>query len=573
MSAMTELFNDPHVAPLLQKVHVVGGGQLYSRDDPAEAVFLLRQGLLAVMRPGSDNRDHLIGYVRAGEYVGEMAVLAGAPRTGTVVALRDCVVDAMPAGVFLERLAERPTLAAELAATVVTRARGDAATQPRAQLILIAAIDHGTDPMKLAMRLAQACNTAGIKATAFDQAAVGDDPHRIDRAEETHTLILLAARHDEARWLDICRRQVDRIILLGRAERSPPLDCSLCMNDPHQASQLIDLALERTAGSRSRSGHAWLAATNAAQIFHVDDKGGGVSRLARILTGTSVGLALSGGGARAFAHIGAVRALREAKVEIDLVCGTSMGAIIAAGVATGWDDDELDAHMRAAFVASNPLDDIAFPMVAMTRGGKVTARLAEHFADIDIADLNTPFFCVSADLTAGRSHVHDRGLLAQALRASISLPGILPPVIDGDRVLVDGGALRNLPTDLLRSRHGGTVIGSDVSRAAGLTPSDVMLPPSWFKWIWSGAWRRGPPIVSILMRSATIGSGTEIAAARDAADLYVMPDTGMIEIRDWRAYPQAVDAGYRTMRDALAALDAPVSQLRFLRATSSAPAR
>ncbi|MBX4390529.1 patatin-like phospholipase family protein, partial [Mycobacterium tuberculosis] len=74
-----------------------------------------------------------------------------------------------------------------------------------------------------------------------------------------------------------------------------------------------------------------MSATNAARLFHVDDRGGGTDRLARILNGTSIGLALSGGGARAFAHVGVVRALREAGVTIDLVCGTSMGAIVGAG--------------------------------------------------------------------------------------------------------------------------------------------------------------------------------------------------------------------------------------------------
>jgi NTE family protein len=350
--------------------------------------------------------------------------------------------------------------------------------------------------------------------------------------------------------------------LLGRGNTPPPPDCALCTSEPLQSHQLVDLVLERPAATRSRHGNAWLSATNAARLFHVDDKGGGVDRLARILNGTSIGLALSGGGARAFAHVGVIRALREAGITIDLVCGTSMGAIVGAGIADGWDDAELDERMRAAFVASSPLDDIALPIVAMTRGRKVEARLAEHFSDVDIADLDMPYFCVSANLTSGHHHAHDRGLLAKALRASISLPGVLPPVIYDGQVLVDGGVLRNLPTDLMRARHDGTVIGSDVSRAAGLSVEDVMPPASWWRWFSSGAWRRGPPIVSILMRTATISAGAEIALARNAADLYVMPDTGMVEIRDWRSYPQAVEAGYVAMRDALEKLDAPVSELR-----------
>jgi NTE family protein len=566
MSAVAALFDDPGLADCIASSKVAGGTVLYEAGDVSKAVYLVRRGLLAVLRPGADKRNRLVGYVRAREYVGEMGVLAGAPRTATVVALRDSIVDMLPAADLLRQLSGQSMLAAELAYAIVRRARGDAVAQPRAQIVLIASVMPGADPVALAHDIADQCMRTGIKAVALARNDVGADDERIDQAEASNALVLLAARHDEEAWLDACRRQVDRILLLGRADTAPQHDCELCSTEPLQANQLVDLVLVRPAGTLSQSAHHWLKSTNATRLFHVDDAGGGVVRLARILTGTSVGLALSGGGARAFAHIGAVRALREAKIELDLVCGTSMGAIVAAGVAAGWDDAELDHRMRAAFVASSPLDDIAFPIVAMTRGHKVENRLQTHFGSLDIADLETPFFCLSANLTSGRSHIHDRGPLTRALRASISLPGVLPPVVEDGQVLVDGGVLRNLPTELLRARHDGTVIGCDVSRSAGLTPAEVMPPPSWLRWWASGAWRRGPPIVSILMRSATVGTVAEIAAARDAADLYVMPDTGMVEIRDWRAYPQAVEAGYDAMRAALEQLDKPVAALRRMRA-------
>jgi NTE family protein len=218
--------------------------------------------------------------------------------------------------------------------------------------------------------------------------------------------------------------------------------------------------------------------------------------------------------------------------------------------------------MRAAFVATNPLDDIAVPLVAMTRGCKVEKRLAEHFGTDDIADLPLPFFCISADLASGEAVVHRRGNLATALRASIALPGVLPPVTMGDKVLVDGGVLRNLPTATLRADHDGTIVAVDVSHSVGLFPDDVRRPKPLFRWFRTGAWRRGPPIVSILMRSATIASGPDLLAAKAAADLYVMPEVSGIEIRDWRAYDVAVEAGRSGMEHALGSLAMPVSEIR-----------
>src|SRR5690606_19264848 len=156
-----------------------------------------------------------------------------------------------------------------------------------------------------------------------------------------------------------------------------------------EAHQLVDLILLHPARARRPKGsEIWTSAVRPARLFHVRrDNRADASRIARVITGQSVGLVLSGGGARAYAHVGAVRALRERGVPIDFVGGVSMGAIIAAGVAMGWDDVELEQRLRKAFVSSSPLDDIAFPLLAMTRGQKVVERLAEHFGDTTIGDL------------------------------------------------------------------------------------------------------------------------------------------------------------------------------------------
>lgn len=536
----------------MSSIAVKGGQPLYAAGEVAEGIYLVRRGLFAVRRDFDGGGQRHVGYVRSGECVGEMAVLGDSPRSSTVVALRDSIVDFFPAAQFRLALQRNPEAAFEIAQLVAQRTGTSARTDVRAHIVLIAATGPQVDPYVLAERLVRASIAAGVKAVAFGSTTIGHDPDWIEDAEARNHLVLLAARHDEDDWLARCQRQADRIILLGRSDLPPPPDCRLPGHDPMQSSQLIDLVLDRPAGKRPLHGQEWLSATKAARLFHVDDRAVGVERLARVLNGTSIGLALSGGGARAFAHVGVVRALREAGIIIDLVCGTSMGAIVAAGVASGWDDPELDERMRAAFVRSSPLDDIAMPIIAMTRGSKVDARLTQHFGTDDIANLELPFFCVSTNLTIGHHQLHDRGRLDRALRASISLPGVLPPVIEDGNVLVDGGILRNLPTDLLRARHSGLVIGSDVSRAAGISPENVMPPASWWRWLTSGAWRRGPPIVSILMRSATIPASIEISRARNAADIYVMPSTGMVEIRDWQCYPQAVEAGYQAMGAILA---------------------
>src|SRR6185369_16563668 len=128
----------------------------------------------------------------------------------------------------------------------------------------------------------------------------------------------------------------------------------------------------------SCSGGAWMAYAPGAQLHHVRHASD-VERVARLLTGRSIGLVLSGGGARGFAHIGVVRALREAGMRIDSVGGTSIGAIIGAGVAADWSDEEMLEKYRIAFVAGRPLKDYTFPFVSLVSGRRVAHLLREAF--------------------------------------------------------------------------------------------------------------------------------------------------------------------------------------------------
>ena len=137
-------------------------------------------------------------------------------------------------------------------------------------------------------------------------------------------------------------------------------------------------------------------------------------------TGTAVGLVLSGGGARAYCHMGAIKALEEARVPIDFVGGASMGAVVAAGPAMGWSFERLDFEIRRAFVESDPLSDLAFPIIAMSRARKVARLLERAYGDTDLADLCLPFFCVSSNLTSGRIEVHRR--LGRILDAGANAP-------------------------------------------------------------------------------------------------------------------------------------------------------
>lgn len=549
----------PHTTALA----LPGGRTLYEAGSAADRIFFVRAGRLGVTRTGESGGPLFLGVVRPGEIVGEMAAIAGNPHSATVTALRDTELWAMPRDVFLETAQHDPRVMTELAQVILARARAKAASsgpRPSAagepRVLAFMAVSRGVDVRALAESVARMAGALRLRAVAVGSEAEHQSRAWFSALEAEHDVVLLAAEAEAGPWRDACARQADRVFLVADAEERPRADARAFGLEPLRRHRLVDLVLVRPSKQRQPyGGRVWREATGAAGLFHLrQNSRDDLRRLARVVSGRSVGLVLSGGSAPAYSHMGAIRALRERGVPIDFVGGTSMGAVIGAGLAAGWDEAEATARVRAAFVESNPLDDAAFPMLAMARGAKVEERLDTHFGDVEIDDLPLPYFCVSSDLTGGAVHVHESGRVREALRATVSLPGVLPPVIADGRVLVDGGVVRNFPADVMRERRPGAVVGVDVTRTQGLSPEAVKRPPFW-PWVLSGAWRRGPPIISVLMRSATVMTEHEIESGRAACDLYVTPEVGGIEIRDWKAFEPAVAAGYAAMAAALEAAE------------------
>lgn len=567
-SALARLFRNEAVQADIAWLSVPAGQKLYAAGDPADQLYLLRTGRLGVFRREAGREPEFLGVIRPGEPVGEMSLLTAAPHSADVVALRDSELFALPADTFFAACERDASVMTELARLMILRTRQGSNSQGSVgepSVFGFAPIGEPGLLRPLADSLAREIARLDYKVTVIGSEAASAPIEWYSEVERTHDFVLYVGEATEPGWSHWVSRQADRLFRVGRGDRPPPPAWSNgAAPAPLQAQQLVDLILLQPANIHAPSGsEAWADAAEPARLFHLRrDEPADIQRLARVLTGQSVGVVLSGGGARAYAHVGAIRALHERKVPIDFLCGVSMGGIVGAGVAKGWDDEELDRRIRAAFVDSSPLDDIAFPILAMTRGTKVSERLFEHFGDAEIADLWLPFFCLSANLTTGAYHMHKRGLVWKALRASVALPGVMPPATDGNSVLVDGAVLKNYPADVMRASQLGPIVGVDVSGERNITADDVARPESAWRWILSGQWRKGPPIVSLLMRAATVSTGRDLAAAREATDVLIQPRTGQIEIRDWSAYDPAVAAGYRATIEALDRLDRPVQALR-----------
>ncbi len=175
------------------------------------------------------------------------------------------------------------------------------------------------------------------------------------------------------------------------------------------------------------------------------------------------GVALGGGAARGWAHIGVLQALMELGLKPDVVAGTSIGALVGGAHVTGY-LDELERWVRS-LSWQEVLGMLDLRLSGGLIGGmKVIGRLAEGMEGVDIATLETPFGAVATDMETGREVWLREGAVLDAIRASIALPGLFSPVMREDRWLVDGGLVNPIPVSLCRALGADLVVAVDLTR-------------------------------------------------------------------------------------------------------------
>ena len=370
---------------------------------------------------------------------------------------------------------------------------------------------------------------------------------RLQQLESDFEFVIYLAANDDSVWTRLCLRQSDALLLLASADAQPGPWAALEFDtNTLLGEQRADLVLLNRQGIRAGAAAGWLKYTPQAfhhQVSTIQD----VGRVARLTTGRGIGLTLSGGGARGFAHIGVMRALQEAGIPVDMVGGTSVGAIIAGGIAAGWDYQEMVFHIRRSFVETNPLNDYTFPLISLVAGRKVGRRMQREFSDVHIEDLRLPYFCVTANLTSGLNEIHRSGRLWWWLRAAVAIPGILPPVFDEGQVYVDGATINNLPVDIMRQFGRGPVIGVDVGTQRVFTAgNDEGEGPPFWKFIKTLTGQEEHiNIFQLLLRAGMVNSATNTATVRDASDVLLQPPLGRVELLNWQAFDEAVESGYR----------------------------
>ncbi len=552
------------------------GDTLFREGDAADALYVLVSGRLRVLVKGESGQDSLVAEIGRGEAVGEMALLTGGPRSATVVAVRDSRLVRLSQAAF-ERIVQRCPRAMLLVTRRLVQRLQRTTRAPRTKgsqvTFAVVPLDASVDAPALATALVAELSTAGsatlvTRARAEEQmmgaSADADRAARLtgwlDALEREFHHVVYLGDPSVPEWTDRAARQADCLLFLAPGHAAPGRDAAAMVQRSAQAPAARELVLLHPAPfNPPRHTAAWLDATGARMHYHVRaGQRPDIARLARRLTGRGVGLALGGGGARGFAHIGVIQALLDAGIPIDAIGGTSMGAVLAAQYATGIGVAGMRALNRQHWIDQNPLKDKTLPVVALLAGRRLDRMIERMFGDVQIEDLWTTFFCVSADLTRAEMRVHRRGPLGRAARASMSLPGIAIPVHDAGSMLVDGGLMNNVPADIMRELCG-KVVAVDVSPEKDLViSSPYPAAASGWRLLWGRKATNLPSIGAILMRSVMLSSTRHQAAIAGDVDLYLHPPVERFGMFEWNALDALADTGYTCARESLASAPALV---------------
>ncbi|TAL74433.1 MAG: cyclic nucleotide-binding domain-containing protein [Rhodanobacter sp.] len=533
-----------------------GGKHLFRAGEPAAALYLLRSGSLGVF----DGPTRLIHQLVAGDCVGEISLLSGGNHHLSVRALRDSELLRLDSAAFEALMERHPTTMLAVARTATLRLLQNLERQPssnRPRTFAVLPVNTNVPAHELAHQLGAAMEAWGSCLVIDAEHGRGHGSDWFAEREARAQFVVYVDDTGDLAWRQRCLRQADVLLLPALASEPPRPWPEAAPGHParvrHRPRHL--LLLHRHGEVERGSARRWRAQFSGELAHHHVRNADDIARVARLVTGHGRGLVLAGGGARGLAHIGAIKALREAGHTFDTVGGTSIGAIVAAGVAHGWDTPTMLENYFAAFVRGHPLADWTLPLVALTRGARTTRMLREYFGKGDIEDLAKPFFCVSTNLSGAARAVHRHGPLWLWLRASSAIPGILPPVLHHGDVYVDGALVDNLPTDVMAGdsvEHITAVsIRGDIALRTGI--EDVATPPWWRLWLQQRHGPRWPGLLSTLARAGMVNSTETSERCRLLAHRLITPPLDAIGLLDWKDWQRAVDAGYRETVRVLAA--------------------
>ncbi len=548
---------------------------LFEKGDAADAAYIVVNGRVKILIEGADGTVETEIELGRGALVGELGIIEDAPRSATVKAVRDTTLARISRERFEVLAVSHPATVVRIVRTILLEARDGVAPLSRCRSVAMAVTKRqGPRPDFMERYVAEVERFGGLvhfSAELIESvlgrsgaalATVGTlEQQRLSEllheAESGADYLLFEVSDDGDAWSSRALRYTDRLVIVTSADpdaKERERIERLVSAADQIPGILVWIVKDYEEGRQPFGAAEFLADERIHDVMHVRGSlATDVQRLARLSTGNGVGVVFGGGGARGFAHIGVVKALTELGVPIDLVSGASIGAVLAGIQALDVPVEEQPGRAQEGF---HNLMDYTIPIVSLIRSARINDNIDGMFGHWNLEDAWLPMKCVSTNLTKSRVEVHQAGPMGEAIRASLSLPGVLPPVTKNGELLVDGGLLDNLPVDVVAEDDRiGTVIALDTSAADedhyGLTEFDPSV--SGLRALWAlldPRKEKYPSAASTVMRSllvAASGRRDEVLAS-GKIDLYLAYDLPGVALLDFEKVASTAAAGYEAAK-------------------------
>lgn len=518
----------------LKREHYHKGTAVFIEDEPGDCMYIIESGQIKIVSERG-NQEKILSYLGPGNFFGEMALLLGERRSATARVVIDADLLVLRKDDFDELLQIHPQIAVRMSQELGRRlTQTSAEPSLREEFNIVTVLGIATP--SLARHLAQ---VTGETVVILDLGGLANVTLDVAALRQANVILSREDIFSPERLADRLSRLVEEYywVLLSAAPYETPLTL--------KAIELADMTTY--IGEKEPN---WLKMVAPKGYWRVDAQPPAIQRLARRIAQRLVGLALSSGNARGMAHIGVLKVLEEEDIPIDLLAGTSAGAVFAALYAAGRSIAEMTQFALYVEKQYNFLTGFKYwdfrlpPRAGLIKGDVVLDYLRQWVYDKSFDELNIPLYIVATDLISGEEIIFDRGSVAEAVRASMSVIGIFEPALVAGRFLIDGGSVNPVPTQVLADRGASIILASNVI-------------PSLEDRIHRRTLRREgrlPGLMNILTGALEIMESEIIRTRLGAVDVLIQPDVAQYGTMEYDKATEIIKRGEEAARAQIPAI-------------------
>ena len=534
-----------------EEQHVEEGEYLFRQTEMPNYFYLVVNGRFSASFPTETGKAKIVGYIQPGESIGELGAISNEPRSLDIKAVEKSLVLRLPCSIFKKLCRQYPSLLFETVSPLVNRSREvikalSASEKKKHVGIIPANKDFNTVQFEVLLQetLKHYKKVILLSETEINsdnaRTTVNVDKIMADAEAENHVILYLLKSH-ETPLSKACWSKLSKVYVLGNGDDKPNLS-QFVREKLHNLRHLLqirrELVLFYPNQLNPRFTPAWLEEGSFFLHHHIKaHEKSDYQRLLRFMRGKAVGIVLSGGGARGWAHIGAMNAMIEANIPIDAIGGSSIGAVVGSLYARNKDMVKINEELgqlleRTRNVVS--LKNICWPAISVFDCKDYTLETQRLFQETQIENLALPFFCVTCNLGTYREAVHRSGLLWERIRGSSSVPGLVPPIVINGEMHIDGGVVNNLPVNIMRDMLGTESKIIAVELVSRITDNKrYNFPPTLtFKEAFLSKLHLGyrdykfPAFLDTFVKSLLVGSSAKQEENAATADVLITPHTG-----------------------------------------------